>query len=182
MGLYGPFDPARDELWRRRVDGQLTERRYWHHHATRLVTDASIETDDPTRWLMQELYDVPEDLIVRPEATALLDGLEDRGLGLAALTNDLSRFHDSAWIERLSVLQRFDPLIDLSDLGTFKPDPAAYRHALDVLAVAPGAVLFVDDQIENVSAARQAGIPTVFFDATDVDASIESIKSVLADI
>jgi len=182
LGLHGPFDPGRDELWRRRVDGEVTERHYWRHHATRLTNDASIETDDPTRWLMQEIYDVAEDVIVRPEVVALLDRLDAGGLGIAALTNDLSRFHDAEWIERIAALDRFDPLIDLSDLGTFKPDPVAYRHAIGVLGVAPDGVLFVDDQMENVAAARREGIPTVFFDSTDVAASIASIQSVLADI
>lgn len=181
LGLHGPFDPERDELWQRRVDGEFTERSYWNHHATRLTTDASVETADPTRWLMEELYDVPEHTIVRPEVALLLDELEARGFGIAALTNDLSRFHDAEWIERIATLERFDPLIDLSDLGTFKPDPVAYRHALDVLGVDSDAVLFVDDQVENVSAARAEGIPTVFFDSTDVEASIARIQAALAD-
>lgn len=182
LGLHGPSDPAGDEMWQRRVDGEITERSYWHESATRLASDASIETADPTRWLMEELYDVPEDLIVRPEMAGLLDWAQGRCLAIAALTNDLARFHDADWIERISVLKRFDPLIDLSDLGTFKPDPAAYQHALGMLGGPPDSLLFIDDQIENVAAARAKGIPTVFFDTTDVEASIANIQTILADI
>jgi epoxide hydrolase-like predicted phosphatase len=175
LGLYGPFDPGRDELWQRRVAGELSERRYWHEQAVRLTSGLDIGDADPTLRLMDDLYDAPEDRVVRPEVVTLLDTLEDRGLRIAALTNDLSRFHSAAWIERISVLDRFDPLIDLSELGTFKPDPRAYRHALEVLGVAPGSLVFVDDQGDNVVAAREAGIPTVEFDPTEVGASIDRV-------
>lgn len=179
LGLHGPFDPGRDELWQRRVSGEISERGYWQEQAARIDPGASVETADSTRWLMRELYDVAEDLIVRPEVVALLDGFDGRGLRVAALTNDLSRHHSAAWIERITTFTRFDPLIDLSDFGTFKPDPAAYRHALDVLGGPPDSLLFIDDQVENVSAAREAGIPTVLFDPTDVEASIEAIHASL---
>jgi HAD superfamily hydrolase (TIGR01509 family) len=175
LRLHGPFAPERDELWQRRVAGDLTERRYWHEQAVRIGAEVDVANPDPSRWLMDELYDAPEDRIVRPEVVTLIDELEERGLTITALTNDLSRFHSAAWIERMSVFARFDPLIDLSDFGTFKPDPAAYRHALEVLDVAPESLLFVDDQGDNVVAARDFGIPTVEFDPTAVALSIDRI-------
>ena len=177
LRLHGPFAPDRDELWQRRAAGEVTERQYWLEQCLRLSAEVEVDHPDPTRWLMDELYDAPEDRIVRPEVVTLIDGLEERGFTIAALTNDLSRFHSAGWIERMSVFARFDPLIDLSDFGTFKPDPAAYRHALEVLDVAPESLLFVDDQGDNVVAARDAGIPTVEFDATDVAASIEQVMA-----
>ena len=175
LGLSGPFDPGHDELWQRRIAGDLSERRYWHEQAVRLTSVADSGDADPTRRLMDDLYDAPEDRVVRPEVVTLLDTLEDRGLRIAALTNDLSRFHSAAWIDRMSVFGRFDPLIDLSELGTFKPDPRAYRYALEVLDVVPGSLVFVDDQRDNVVAARAAGIPTVEFDPTEVGASIDRV-------
>lgn len=179
LRLHGPFASERDELWQRRVAGELTERRYWHQQAVRIGAEVDVANPDPSRWLMDELYDAPEDRIVRPEVVTLIDELEERGLTIAALTNDLSRFHSAGWIERMSVFARFDPLIDLSDFGSFKPDPVAYRHALEVLDVAPESLLFVDDQRDNVVAARDFGIPTVEFDATDVGASIEQIAATI---
>lgn len=175
LGLSGPFDPGRDDLWQQRLAGDLSERRYWHEQAVRITSGVDIGDADPTRRLMDDLYDAPEARVVRPEVITLLDTLEGRGLRIAALTNDLSRFHSAAWIDRMSVFGRFDPLIDLSELGTFKPDPRAYRYALEVLGVAPGSLVFVDDQRDNVVAARDAGIPTVEFDPTEVDASIDRV-------
>jgi HAD superfamily hydrolase (TIGR01509 family) len=175
LGLSGPFDPGRDDLWQQRLAGDLSERRYWHEQAVRITSGVDIGDADPTRRLMDDLYDAPEDRVVRPEVVTLLDTLEERGFRIAALTNDLSRFHSAAWIDRMSVFGRFDPLIDLSEFGTFKPDPRSYRYALDVLGVAPGSLVFVDDQRDNVVAARNAGIPTVEFDPTEVEASIDRV-------
>lgn len=170
FGVLGPFDPGRDPAWQRRLAGELTERAYWEQQAS---------SERSTFELMYELYDVPEDRIARPEMIALIDDLEDRGFRIAALTNDLSRHHPSDWISRISVLRRFDPLIDLSEPGVFKPDPGAFRHALESLDADPDELLFIDDAPENVRAAREIGIPTVAFEALDVGGSLDRIRTAL---
>jgi putative hydrolase of the HAD superfamily len=47
---------------------------------------------------------------------------------------------------------------------TRKPDPRAYRAALDMLGVTAPEAVFVDDQPVNVDGARAVGIPAVLFD------------------
>jgi putative hydrolase of the HAD superfamily len=46
-------------------------------------------------------------------------------------------------------------------LGMAKPDAAIYRHAAEGLGVAAREILFVDDRIENVEAARGVGMVAV---------------------
>ena len=170
FGVLGPFDPSRDQAWQRRLACEISEREYWAQQASSSQT---------TFELMHELYDVPEDRITRPEMVDLIDDLEHRGFRITALTNDLSRHHSAEWISRISILRRFDPLIDLSEPGVFKPDPGAFLHALEALAAEPDELLFIDDAPENVRAAREIGIPTVEFDALDVAGSLDRIRAAL---
>jgi len=47
-------------------------------------------------------------------------------------------------------------------MGALKPDEAAFRYVLNNLGVEPGAILFLDDNPGNVSAARRMGINAGF--------------------
>jgi putative hydrolase of the HAD superfamily len=65
------------------------------------------------------------------------------------------------------VADLFDPILNSARVGLRKPDPAVFHHALSVLGVAPGAVLFVDDKPRNTQVARELGIPSVDFTGAD---------------
>lgn len=174
----GPFGPAgHDELWDRSVDpdDDYHERDYWHDRSAQEHPDA----DDPTFALMRDLYEVEEDRLIRPEMLALLTRLDRAGHRLAVLTNDMRKFHGQAWVDRMTVLQRFEEVIDLSTIGFLKPAPEAYEHAVKVLDVDPADILFVDDQPPNVAGAEDYGIPSVRFMPWDVDGSIARIEVAL---
>jgi putative hydrolase of the HAD superfamily len=170
--FHGPFAPERDELWRASMAGTITEREYWHLQAARLHPGA----DDPTYALMRQLYETDEARLVRPELLDLLDDLAADGRRLAVLTNDLQAFHGEAWVRRITVLQRFEEVIDLSHIGFLKPAPEAFEHALKVCDLGPHQVLFVDDQPRNVAGAEARGIRSVHFDPTDVAGSVAAIR------
>ena len=44
-----------------------------------------------------------------------------------------------------------------------KPDRAIYEYAASLTGCKPGAILFIDDLVENVEGARAAGLDTVHF-------------------
>lgn len=48
-----------------------------------------------------------------------------------------------------------------STIGLRKPDPIAYGHVVEAIGVAPGAVLFFDNSLENLAGAATAGLRTV---------------------
>jgi putative hydrolase of the HAD superfamily len=172
----GPFDPATDELWRQSQRGEITEREYWHRRASAYHPDV----EDPTYAFMRDLYEQDEAVIVRPEVLALLSSLEDAGVRRAVLTNDLAAFHPPEWIERMSVLRRFDPLVDLSHVGFLKPDPEAFEHALKELGIPleeAARVVFVDDQRRNVAGAMAVGMRGVWFDPTDVEGALARLRA-----
>ncbi len=49
-------------------------------------------------------------------------------------------------------------------LGLRKPDPAIYQTALDILGRPADRILFIDDRIENVAAAVNAGMHSIRFE------------------
>ncbi len=164
----GPFDPTTDPLWRRFQAGQISERAYWHTRAAEVAPDA----DDPLAEFMDRLYDTAEERVVRPQLPPLLDRLDEAGLMVAVLTNDLRAFHSDAWVERITVLSRFDPVIDLSHAGVLKPAVEAFEYATKMLDVHPAEVVFCDDQPANVAGAAAHGYRSVWFDPTDVETSL----------
>lgn len=167
----GPFDPSLDPLWRAFQAGDMTEREYWHTRARQRHPDA----DEPVGAFMRTLYDTDEAVIVRPEIPVLLDELEGHGLHVAVLTNDLAAFHSDEWIDRMTVIRRFDPVIDLSHVGFLKPSTEAFTHACKLLDTDAGEVVFVDDQPANIAGARAYGLTAVWFDPTDIDGSIAQV-------
>ncbi len=172
----GPFDVSTDPLWARSMSGEITERAYWHERASVYFPEA----DDPTHEFMRSLYEQEEAVIVRPEIVALLDALQAAGLRTAVLTNDLAAFHPPEWIERMTVVRRFDPLVDLSHVGFLKPQPEAFEHALkelDVPRAEAASVVFLDDQPRNVAGAEALGLRGVWFDPTDVPGSLARLRS-----
>jgi len=60
----------------------------------------------------------------------------------------------------------FQVVIDSSEVGIRKPDPAIYRLACERLAVAPGRTAFVDDIETNVEGARALGMVAIRFTTT----------------
>lgn len=174
-GPFGP--PGHDDLWDRSVDDadELHERDYWHLRAGEVHPDV----EDPTFALMRDLYEVDEALLIRPELLDLLDRLAADGFRLAVLTNDMRKFHGEDWVARMTVLDRFEQVIDLSSIGFLKPDGRAFEHALELLELPADGILFVDDQPPNVAGAVAAGMDAVHFDPTDVDASVARILGVL---
>jgi FMN phosphatase YigB (HAD superfamily) len=68
-----------------------------------------------------------------------------------------------AEIERAypALLPRFERVFTSHTIGLRKPDPAAFRHVLAELALAPEQLLFFDDLAENIEAARGVGLHAV---------------------
>ncbi len=177
MGWYGPFDPAQDPLWLRLSRREITEREYWRRRSLELAPVLGSDTD-PVRSLFEAMYDLDESDIVRPEMRALIDRAAD-SKRLAVLTNDLGRFHSREWKARMSILGRFEAVIDLSERGVLKPHPDAYEIALAELGVSAHDVLFVDDQPLNVAAARAAGLHAIGFDVTSPARSVAAVEQAL---
>lgn len=74
-------------------------------------------------------------------------------LGLLTNGTDETRFE----LETTGLLDVFDHVFVSAELELAKPDPAVFERVSDALQVEPGEIAFVDDTLENVMAAHQAG-------------------------
>lgn len=159
----GPFVPEADPLWQRLQAGEITERDYWHVRAE----EAAPYTGSPeVRQMFTLMFANPAECI-RPEALAMLDECQARGLRTGILTNDMRDFNEPGWSDRVEFVQRVDEVIDGSITGVLKPDPRAYEIAVEGLGIAPEAILFIDDQPFNIKGAKTVGLQTSWFDVTD---------------
>ena len=143
----GPFAPDSDPLWTSMQRGEISERDYW------LTRGADPET------------------VIRPEAARAINLAADAGLRLAILSNELDLFYGADFRTRLSILERFDAIVDATHTGILKPDPRAYQTVLDELALEADNCVFVDDQRRNIAGAAACNMRTVLFDVRNPAAS-----------
>ncbi|MCD2195628.1 HAD-IA family hydrolase [Actinomycetospora endophytica] len=178
--IRGLLGPRPDVAWDEVLAGRASERGYW---AARAAEYAALVDDRSSRGvpaLMDVLYPEDEDPgLFRPEVVALMDDAHAAGLVVAALTNDLAAFHGDGDLTDHPVLGRFDTIVDGSVTGVLKPEPGAYRIALDAVGCAAGEVVFLDDIPGNCAGGRAAGLVTVEVDVRDPAASVADARNAL---
>ena len=99
----------------------------------------------------------PELAVVFPEVPGLIASLKGH-YGLAILSNTFFGHWD--YFIAMDLARQFDALIASHLIGFCKPDPRAYRAALDRMGATAAETVFVDDLAENVQAARALGFTT----------------------
>ena len=104
----------------------------------------------------------------------ILEELHAKKFPLYAITNFSREKWDIA-TEAFPFLKFFDGVTVSADVKLLKPDPVIYQHFLKTFALDPSALLFVDDRIENVEAARREGFNAVQF--TTPEQFREDLKS-----
>ncbi len=68
--------------------------------------------------------------------------------------------------QRYGFADMTDLIVYSHEAGMSKPDPRIYQLACDGLGVPAAGMVFLDDVLENVTAARQAGLHAVLFEET----------------
>jgi putative hydrolase of the HAD superfamily len=100
-----------------------------------------------------------------------------RGYRTALVTNNIAEFRDS-WRKMVPADALFQVIVDSSEVGMRKPNPAIFRHTLALLGdVAPEECLFLDDAASNVEAAQRLGIRGVVVksDLADALAALDAL-------
>lgn len=98
-----------------------------------------------------------------PGMIALVEELDAAGVPLFAITNFSGEFWKPFRAREAALFDRFRDIVVSGDERLMKPDPAIYALALKRFGLAAGEALFVDDNVANVAAARNAGIDAVLF-------------------
>ena len=108
-----------------------------------------------------ELEDANEDRAQPYEgAVESLRTVHAAGLHTAVVTNKQHRFAD-ALLERLGLAEWVDVVIGGDTCARRKPDPQPLLFACESLGIAPSESMMVGDSVNDVQAARAAGIPIV---------------------
>jgi len=101
--------------------------------------------------------------------------LRTDGYKLAICSNNIAAYRD-AW-QRQFPIEWFDAVVDSSEVGVRKPDPAIYRLTAERLDVPPAACAFLDDHPGNVAGAVAAGMAGVLVD--DPWTAISDLRALL---
>jgi epoxide hydrolase-like predicted phosphatase len=88
--------------------------------------------------------------------------LKRDGIRVALLTNNVKEFGE-AWRSTFPVDELFEVVVDSSHVGMRKPDPRIYLLTCERIGVEPTASVFLDDNRDNVMAARAVGMEAVHF-------------------
>lgn len=104
--------------------------------------------------------------------------LKASGLPIALLTNNVKEWGDH-WRATFPVDELFEVIVDSSDVGMRKPDPRIYLLTCERVGVAPDRCVFVDDNADNIAAARALGMETVHF-GEDPFVAVAELDAILA--
>ena len=104
--------------------------------------------------------------------------LKGRGLRLGLLTNNVKEFGDH-WRTMFPLEELFEEVVDSSHVGMRKPEREIYALTCSRMGVEPGEAVFIDDNLDNVEAARAYGMEAVHFGENPWDA-IAEIDAILS--
>jgi putative hydrolase of the HAD superfamily len=117
------------------------------------------------------------DMTVHDPIVDHVRALRDQGYKLALVTNNV-REGSAAWRSMVPVDELFDVVIDSSEVGMRKPNPAIYQHALDALGgIPPEEAVFLDDSPGNVEGAKRAGLHAILVETPEQ--AIKDLTAVL---
>ena len=171
--MLGPYDEDTDHAWHRFERGEITAQEYGVDLFTR-AKEAEVELD------FTSLADMMSRLEVHDIVLERIRELRSEGYRLALVTNNVKEA-SRQWRELVPVDELFDVIVDSSEVGMRKPNPAIFRHALELLGgVAPDAAVLLDDAAGNVAGARAAGLHAVLVDAADPRPALDELDALLA--
>ncbi|HEY7440202.1 MAG TPA: HAD family phosphatase [Acidimicrobiia bacterium] len=166
---------AEDHDWYKLETGQIGLAE-WYEGVRRRAPDV-IGTELDMGAYLQFLADMP--VGVHWNVVHRARALRSEGMKVGLLTNNVKEWGDH-WRETIPIDELFHVVIDSSEVGMRKPDPRVYELTCDRLGIAPGASVFVDDNADNIAAARALGMQAVHF-GDDPFVAMDELDAVLAE-
>jgi putative hydrolase of the HAD superfamily len=164
-----------DRLWQAMLAHETTERAYWEQMAGEIGRELG-QDGWRTRDLIVWLYHAPEAEWLVDDMLGLMAEVKRAGLRLGALTNDMLDFHGQEWVDQQRWLDPFDVVVDGSVTGVLKPDPGAYRIAIDAMGLDASEIVYLDDMPVNVRGATSVGLQAVEVLYDDRDQAMDEAR------
>jgi len=149
--LFGPYDRDTDHPWHCLERGELSLADA-RTAILALATTAGLDRDP-----FAALSRLGGDDAQRREIVDRARGVKATGVRTACVTNNVAEF-GNGWRAMIPVDELFDVVVDSSQSGVRKPDPAIFALALDALGVSADRAVFLDDFPGNIVAAEAVGL------------------------
>jgi epoxide hydrolase-like predicted phosphatase len=162
--MLGPYHEDTDHAWHRLERGEISIVEYGTDLYTR-AADAGLDLDFASLRDLMGRLDVHDVMVERIRA------LRSEGYKTGLVTNNV-REAAQQWRDIVPLDELFDVVVDSSEVGVRKPNPAIYHHALDLLGVPADRAVFLDDAEGNVAGAVRAGMAAILVE-DPVDAIVE---------
>jgi len=144
------------------------ERAWWGAFVREVLT--RLDHEAPWETLLDDLYRAfSEDSVWRtfPNTHSTLDGLAERGIKLAVISNWDRRLPNI--LDALDLTDRFEVITVSSIVGVEKPAAAIFEQTLQRLGAASDRTLHVGDSpLEDYAGAENAGLGAVLVDRRDL--------------
>jgi len=115
----------------------------------------------PKDWVQQYTTTLKESVGADPTMYVLIEELKESGIRIGMLSNIDDRY--TKLIRDFGFYEPFDPCLLSCEMGLEKPDPKAYELLLKALNLPPKEIVFIDDKVENVEAAKAMGIDAILY-------------------
>ena len=96
---------------------------------------------------------------------SLVEELQNQQIRVGLLSNVDKRF--AKLIGDLGFYQPFDPCLLSCEMGVEKPDPKIYEMLIERLGFPAEEIVFIDDNVENVKAAKKLGLDAIAFESEE---------------
>jgi epoxide hydrolase-like predicted phosphatase len=154
------------DLWIQAQLGRVTYRAYWEGVAEMLYMPA-----DKIPELRQDYFSGDR---LNHKLVTLIRDLKAKNLQVALLSNETMQLRKK--LADLQLNELFDCILISAEMGVMKPDPTAYKVALQTLHVAPYEAIFIDDSLTNIRGAQPMSIHTILFrPEVDIRAEVNRI-------
>ncbi len=158
--MIGSYEQDTDHPWHRVERGEIAIMD-WVTEVTALGAEAGIEID------FGVLQSLLGEMTVHTTIVERIRVLRDDGYRLGLITNNV-REGSGMWRAMVPIDELFEVVIDSSEVGMRKPNPAIFEHTLRLLEVDdPTTAVFLDDSPGNVTGAQRAGLHAIHVETPD---------------
>lgn len=167
--LIGSYEEDGDHPWHRVERGEISIADW--------VTEVTEEADRRGAAVdFSVLQQLLGEMTVHQQVVDRIRELRAEGYRTALITNNV-REASATWRALIPLDELFDVVVDSCEVGMRKPNPAIYRHALDLLGRAPAEAVFLDDSPGNVAGAKAAGLAGIH--VADPDEALAELDRLL---
>lgn len=151
--------------WLRALSGHYAD--FWQATEDALVFAAKQLRLELTAQKRARLMQAYLELKAWPEVPAALGALREAGVRLAFLSNMTAKMLQ-AGIDNAGLEGVFEHVLSTDRIGAYKPEPRAYRMAVDAFGLAREEILFVAFAGWDAAGAKRFGYPTFWVNRLDL--------------